>query len=322
MDIKILTELLSKYGPFAICACLFIAIMWLFTKDRWDTLDEALKKAILITTEILIFIVIAIWVVTTFFVKPEYTINGKFEYIGAQEKILSGQLYLKRNYTGSPKYFDYDWRIVTHEKMKPGNKIKFCFDKSLSEEEENACDYALGFDPQFYKKPVEIVYDREQDKMYWRRYDDSKTELEKIIASNWNIQEKTMPISATPFMGLLFAQEPPTPQEKPRWLSPDEKKIIRSQLASSDIYIRRIARKKLSQHGARNVDFINELLNSKSFWLELGSLEAIRQMEQSHIREISMALDRQRIQALAQSENSTLKKSATNVLNTLDIIEN
>ena len=319
MIIETLTELFSKYGPFAICACMFIAIMWLFTKDRWNTLSAATKKILLISTEILVFIVIAIWVVQQFFVKPEYIINGKFEYIGDHEKILSGQLYLKRNYIGDPRYFDYDWKIVTHEKMKPGVKIKFWFDRSTSEEEENVCNYGLPFHPRFYEEVVKIEYDREHDKMVWC-YDDNRTELKKIMVSNWNIQEKITPFYATPFSGFLFARDlQPTPPE-PRLLTSNEKKIIRSNLTSSDIIIRKGAREKLSQHGAENVHFINELLNSDSFRLELGALEAIRHMEQHHIQVILGDLDRQRIQVLSGSQNSTLNQSATNVLDLLNII--
>ena len=318
--IKTLTESLYKYGPFAILACMFAAIMWLFTKGRWNTLSATTKKILLISTEALIFIVIAVWLAQQFFVKPEYIINGKFEYIGDHEKILSGQLYLKRDYTGSSKYFDYDWKIVTREKIIPGNKITFCFDRSTSEEEENACDYALSFDHRFYKELVKIEYDREHDKMYWCYDDDNRIEVEKIMASNWNIQEKTTPFYAAPFFGFLFAQDLLATQEQPRWLTPNEKEIIRSRLTSRDIIIRKRAREKLSQHGAKNVDFINELLNSESFWLELGALKAIRHMEQRHIQVISGGLDRQRIRVLAESQNSTLKKSATNVLDLLDTI--
>ena len=99
-----------------------------------------------------------------------------------------------------------------------------------------------------------------------------------------------------------------------------EREIIRSHLTSSDIIIRKRARRRLSQHGAENVDFINELLNSDSFRLELGALEAIRHMEQRHIQVISGDLDRQRIQVLAESQNSTLRQSATNILDLLDTI--
>lgn len=311
-----LAEILYKYGPFAICACVFVAIMWLITRDHWNTLDAATRKIILISTEVLIFIVIAIWVVLQFFVKPEYIINGKFEYIGAHEKILSGQLYLKRKYIGNLEYFDYDWKIVTHEKMKPGEKIKFCHDKSTAEEEENVCFYALSFDPRFYKELVRIEYDRERDKMYWC-WDDYRIEVPIIMASNRDIWEKTTPFYAAPFSGYLFAQDPQATQNQPRWLISRERELIRSHLTSSDVLIRRRARDKLSQHGTENVDFINDLLNSESFWLELGTLEAIRHMEQRHIQEISSALDRQRIRVLAESQNSTLKKSATNVLDLL-----
>ena len=315
--IKTLTEILFKYGPFAICAFMFLAIMWLFTRDRWNTLSAGTKKNLLITTEVLIFIVIAIWVALQFFAKPEYVINGTFEYVGAHEKILSGQLYLKRNYIGDPRYFDYDWKIVTHEKMKPGEKIKFCYDKSTAEEEENVCFYALSFDPRFYKELVRIEYDREYEKMYWRWDDDNGKELEKITASKGNIREKTTPFSTAPFSGILFAQDLQATQIQPRFLTGREKELIRSHLTSRDILIRRRARKKLSQHGTKNVDFLNELLNSESFWLELGILEAIRYMEQRHIQEIWFALDRPRIQVLAESPNLTLKKSATNVLRLL-----
>ncbi|GAH27774.1 unnamed protein product, partial [marine sediment metagenome] len=66
MDIKTLTEFLYKYGPFAILACMFATIMWLFTKDRWNTLSAATKKILLISTEAVIFIVIAVWIAQQF----------------------------------------------------------------------------------------------------------------------------------------------------------------------------------------------------------------------------------------------------------------
>ncbi|GAH69272.1 unnamed protein product, partial [marine sediment metagenome] len=156
--------------------------------------------------------------------------------------------------------------------------------------------------------------DREHDKMYWCYDDDNRIELEKIMASNWNIQEKTTPFYAAPFFGFLFAQDLLAASPQARLLTPNEKEIIRDHLISRDIIIRRRARERLSQHGSKNFRFINELLNSESFWLELGALEAIRNMEQRHIRVILGDLDRERIQVLADSQNSTLNQSATNVL--------
>ncbi len=269
-------KLLFTYGPFA-ALVFFFYVALAKARRAWQASEGRERKwchAIYITNWAIIFGLLVFSMVVWWyhnrpdFVTSEHTVMGRFEHLKGDDKVTSrsAPLYLRRVY-GPNGDFDYDWRLITDERIRAGDRVKFTFDHS-EPERERVADYEFRMKDEFYSDLVRIVFKRGE---------------EKLVLIHGGHQEELAPITeiagtrphVPPAHGLFvrtaWAQEPFNSEEY-QW-----------RLQSSDPIIRRDARLQLAEEGDRATPWISEVLtdSDSSYRDRLGSLYALNRMGDS-----------------------------------------
>ena len=177
VDIEPWIKLLYTYGPFA------LLVFFIFVAEKKARV--AMKEASTKVRGPLLIVYLSNWLVIFGLVgyaafawhdinlRQEPTIQGRFEhqlltgtknYMGILAFSSDNKLYLHPDY-GPGASFDYDWRLITPQRLADATPLTFKFDWRICMSERTT-RYVIKFRSSFYDDEVHIVYKQGTDKLF------------------------------------------------------------------------------------------------------------------------------------------------------------
>jgi hypothetical protein len=263
------TKLLFTYGPFALLVFSAFVLEKKARNQMVSSPGETIPLAIYVSTWILIFAMAAtitvVWIKLNVSVQ-EFRIRGKLEGLQGDEQLRTRfkLMYARREY-GERSKFDYDWLILSSQKLDDGQNVLLLIDRSTSPEHEDIQTFRLPILSSFYdvNSEVDLFYDRTRRTISFEAGRTTKvlTPVEYEPEPSHSKLERWM----SRFSVVVHAQAQPNFKD------------LAKQLQSTDPIIRLDARTQLALLGQTAIPFIQEVLVSSSspYLLKLGSISAL-----------------------------------------------
>lgn len=274
-------KLLFTYGPFALLT-LFIFVILGKAKSQMN--DSAKKNPVRVlvyaATWFAIFVLcgIIVWVWIRLNVpSEEFTIRGHLTGLQDDEKFASrfADMFLKRLSYEQHRNFDYEWRIITRDKLPDAQSISLLIDRS-TKEHEDLVEYVLPIRSDFYATNaiVDLKYNRQARKLELLQGGEF-TPLKVMWSSDTGETQGALQEPAEGSIGflnlvkLVFAQ------------AGINSETLGRRLESDDPVIRLDARADLARAGPEAFTYIRGVLENResSYRLRLGVISALNNIK-------------------------------------------
>lgn len=277
-------KLLFTYGPFALLTLFVFVILGKAKSQMNDTAKKNPVRVLVYSgTWVAIFVLcgIIVWVWIRLNVpSEEFTIRGHLTGLQDDEKFASrfADMFLKRLSYEQHRNFDYEWRIITRDKLPDAQSISLLIDRS-TKEHEDLVEYVLPIRSDFYvaNAIVDLKYNRQGRKLELFQGGEF-TPLKVTWSSDTGETQGALQEPAGGSVGFLnlvttvFAQ------------SPMNSETLGRRLESDDPVMRLDARAELAKAGLDALPYIRDVLENRnsSYRLRLGVISAL-----NNIKEVS-----------------------------------
>lgn len=308
-------KLLFTYGPFALLT-LFVFVILGKAKSQMN--DSAKRNPVRVlvysSTWFAIFglcgIIVWVWIRMNV-PSQEFTIRGHLTGLQDDEKFASrfADMFLKRLSYEQHRSFDYEWRIITRDKLPDAQSISLLIDRS-TKEHEDLVEYVLPIHSDFYATNaiVDLKYNRQARKLELFQGGEF-TPLKVTWSSDAGEVQGALQEPAEGSIGFLkwvttvFAQ------------SGINAEILGRRLESDDPVIRLDARAELARAGPDSLSYIRDVLQNResSYRLRLGVISALNSVKDISASSLGLAAGCA-IKAAAGDSDSAIRLEAKRFL--------